>query len=81
LKLVADVAVGMLCEDEPLPPDTIQHNSAYRAIIEILFVALEVESDSQYDLYEVGEDLLNFDEEEQSGDQHQGTWEKLSSST
>lgn len=67
LKLVADVAVGMLCEDEPLPPDTIQHNSAYRAIIEILFVALEVESDSQYDLYEVGEDLLNFDEEEQSG--------------
>lgn len=64
LKLVADVAVGMLCEDEPLPPNTIQHNSAYRAIIEILFVALEVESDMQYDCGEVGEDLLNFDEEE-----------------
>ena len=68
LKLVADVAVGMLCEDEPLPPDTIQHNSAFRAIILILFTALEVESDMQWDnLNDVGEDLLKFDEEETSG--------------
>lgn len=66
LKLVADVAVGMLCEDEPLPPNTIQHNSAYRAIIEILFVALEVEGDMQYNCGEVGEDLLSFDEEERT---------------
>lgn len=62
LKLVADVAVGMLCEDEPLPPDTIQHNSAYRAIIEFLFTILSLENDSLNDIDydEVGEDLLKF---------------------
>lgn len=65
LKLVADVAIGMLCEDEPLPPDTIQHNSAYRAMIEVLFTALEVEIDMQYDYDDdVGEDLLYYDEED-----------------
>ena len=66
LKLVSDVAIGMLCKDEPLPPDTIQHNSAYRAIIEILFIALEVEMDMQwdYDEDEVGLDLLEYDKEE-----------------
>jgi len=65
LKLVADVAVGMLCEDEPLPPDTIQHNSAYRAIIEFLFTVLSLENDTLNDIDydDVGEDLLNFDEE------------------
>lgn len=66
LKLVADVAVGMLCEDEPLPPETIQHNAAYRAILEILFNALEVEIDMLDDYLEVGEDLLYFDEKERS---------------
>ena len=63
LKLVADVAVGMLCEDEPLPPNTIQHNSTFRAIIEILFVAIEVEIDTQSDYeYDIGEDLLIEDD-------------------
>mmetsp|Transcript_25410 Transcript_25410/g.39896 ORF Transcript_25410/g.39896 Transcript_25410/m.39896 type:complete len:479 (+) Transcript_25410:169-1605(+) len=66
LKLVADVAVGMLCEDEPLPPDTIQHNSTYRAIIDILFTALEVEIDTQFDFDDAGEDLLYYDEEDSS---------------
>eukprot|EP00985_Skeletonema_marinoi_P014818 scaffold7548_cov106-Skeletonema_marinoi.AAC.7 len=67
LKLVADVAIGTLCEDEPLPPDTIQHNSTFRAMIEILFTALSVESDTQYDHEDVGEDLLNYDETDEIG--------------
>mmetsp|Transcript_25137 Transcript_25137/g.50314 ORF Transcript_25137/g.50314 Transcript_25137/m.50314 type:complete len:239 (-) Transcript_25137:1081-1797(-) len=67
LKLVADVAIGTLCEDEPLPPDTIQHNSTLRAMIEILFTALSVESDTQYDHEDVGEDLLNYDETDEIG--------------
>ncbi|KAL7492695.1 hypothetical protein ACHAWT_001833 [Skeletonema menzelii] len=64
LTLIADVAVGMLCEDEPLPPDTIQHNSAYRAIIEFLFSALSWETDTLDDVGwdNVGEDLLGFDD-------------------
>ncbi|KAL7548070.1 hypothetical protein ACHAWF_011356 [Thalassiosira exigua] len=64
LKLVSEVMIGVLCEDEPLPPDTIQHNATYRALIHILFTELEVESDRQYDFEDVGEDLLNFDTEE-----------------
>jgi len=67
LKLVADVAIGMLCEDEPLPPDTIQHNSTYRAMIDVLFTALEIETDGQDDLYDVGDDLLYYDEEDRGG--------------
>mmetsp|Transcript_14573 Transcript_14573/g.24502 ORF Transcript_14573/g.24502 Transcript_14573/m.24502 type:complete len:487 (-) Transcript_14573:190-1650(-) len=67
LKLVADVAIGTLCEDEPLPPDTIQHNSTFRAMIEILFTALSVESDTQHDHEDVGEDLLNYDETDEIG--------------
>jgi len=66
LKLVADVAIGMLCEDEPLPPDTVQHNSTFRAIIQILFTALEVEVDTQDESGDVGEDLLNYDEADRS---------------
>ena len=64
MTLIADVAVGMLCEDEPLPPDTIQHNSAYRAIIEFLFSALSWETDTLDDVGwdNVGEDLLGFDD-------------------
>ena len=59
IKLVSEVMIGVLCENEPLPPNTIQHNAAYRALIETLFCELEIEEDTQYD-HGVGDDLLNF---------------------
>mmetsp|Transcript_14653 Transcript_14653/g.35339 ORF Transcript_14653/g.35339 Transcript_14653/m.35339 type:complete len:471 (+) Transcript_14653:87-1499(+) len=62
LALVREVMIGVLCEDEPLPPDTIQHNATYRAMIEILFSNLEVEMDMQWDCGDVGDDLLEYDE-------------------
>uniref|UniRef100_A0A7S2MWX3 MYND-type domain-containing protein n=1 Tax=Helicotheca tamesis TaxID=374047 RepID=A0A7S2MWX3_9STRA len=57
VKLVSEVMIGVLCEKEPLPPNTIQHNATYRALIQILFTELEVENDFQWDLEDVGEDL------------------------
>lgn len=62
LRLVREVMIGVLCAGEPLPPNTIQHNATYHALIETLFCELTVESDTQYDSEEVGEDLLRFDE-------------------
>ena len=66
LKLVSEVMIGVLCENEPLPPDTIQHNATYRALIEILFSNLIVETDTQDDMLgdDVREELLNYDEED-----------------
>ena len=64
LKLVSEVMIGVLCENEPLPPDTIQHNATYRALIEILFTNLIVEIDLQDDMDDVREGLLNHDEED-----------------
>ena len=57
LSLVADVARGLLCPGEPLPPETIQHYAAYLAIVATLNVELEVEMDDRYNR-EVGEDLI-----------------------
>eukprot|EP00546_Thalassionema_frauenfeldii_P013307 CAMPEP_0178927822 /NCGR_PEP_ID=MMETSP0786-20121207/19461_1 /TAXON_ID=186022 /ORGANISM="Thalassionema frauenfeldii, Strain CCMP 1798" /LENGTH=473 /DNA_ID=CAMNT_0020603417 /DNA_START=8 /DNA_END=1425 /DNA_ORIENTATION=+ len=63
LNLVKQVMIGVLCEKEPLPPNTIQHTATYRALIEVLFSQLDVESDMQYEMDDVGQDFLNFDEE------------------
>ena len=30
LRLVGEVMIGVLCEEEPLPPNTIQHNATFR---------------------------------------------------
>jgi len=61
LRLVGEVLVGVICEEEPLPPDTIQHNATFRALIHYLFVKLEVEIDTQGELSDVGEDLFVHD--------------------
>lgn len=36
IHLVGQVCVGVLCPDEPLPPNTIQLNATYRAMIDFL---------------------------------------------
>jgi hypothetical protein len=33
LQLVSEVMVGLLCPDEPLPPETIQHYTTYQALV------------------------------------------------
>jgi len=66
LKLVSDVMIGVLCEKEPFPPNTVQHNATYRALIETLFTELEVEFDEQYMRGDIGEDILNYDQEDSS---------------
>lgn len=61
LSLTKDVMIGALCENEPMFPDTIQHNATYYGLIKVLYTELEVEidqaaMDDHYD--ELGEDLL-----------------------
>lgn len=58
LSLIKDVAVGLLCEDEPLPPETIQHFAAYRAMVMMIKVEIEVELDVCMDMEDIGEDLM-----------------------
>lgn len=65
IQLVSDVCVGVLCESEPLPPDTIQHNATYRAVIETLLTELLVEIDTQGD-HEIGDDLWLLSDETKS---------------
>jgi hypothetical protein len=36
LQLVHEVMVGLLCPDEPLPPETIQHYTAYASLVATL---------------------------------------------
>lgn len=57
IALVAQVAVGLLCPNEPLPPPTLQHVAAYHGVIDFIKSELELE---MFDVYnrEVGEDLL-----------------------
>lgn len=60
LNLTKEVMVGVLCEGEPMFPDTIQHNATYCALIKILYIQLEIELDEarMTDMFDVGEDLL-----------------------
>jgi hypothetical protein len=58
LKLVHEVMVGLLCPDEPLPPETIQHYTTYLALVAIIHIEIIVELDSVDD-DEVGDDLLD----------------------
>lgn len=58
LSLVKDVMIGALCEDEPMFPDTIQHNAAYLGLIHILHIQIDVEIDMDGD-YSVGDDFLD----------------------
>jgi hypothetical protein len=43
LQLVHEVMVGLLCPDEPLPPETIQHYTTYLALIATIQTAIQVE--------------------------------------
>lgn len=63
LTLVKDLMIGVLCENEPLPPDTIQHNATHFALIQTLFYILAGEDDMQWEIAGVGRDLLNHDYE------------------
>jgi hypothetical protein len=57
--------VGLLCEDEPLPPDTIQHYAAYYGIVVTIETRLEIEMDDIY-AHGVGEDLFPDEQERQA---------------
>jgi hypothetical protein len=60
LKLVHEVMVGLLCLDEPLPPETIQHYTAYLALVATIRTEIEVEIDNIcIDAGSVGDDLLD----------------------
>lgn len=58
LSLVKDVMIGALCEDEPMFPDTIQHNAAYLGLIYVLHAEIDVEIDEECD-YPVGDDFID----------------------
>jgi hypothetical protein len=58
IQLVHEVMVGLLCPDEPLPPETIQHYATYLALVTTIKIEIETELDSVNDV-EVGHDLLD----------------------
>jgi hypothetical protein len=59
LQLVREVMVGLLCPDEPLPPETIQHYTAYLALIASIRTGIQAEiGTDEYDGL-VGDDLLD----------------------
>lgn len=55
--LVKDVAVDLWCAEEPLPPESIQHYAAYRALIAYLKFWIGYEIDSACWHNGIGEDL------------------------
>jgi hypothetical protein len=58
LQLVHEVMVGLLCPDEPLPPETIQHYTTYLALVATIRSNIEIELDMCGDAESVGDDLL-----------------------
>ena len=65
VQLVRQVMVGLICPNEPLPPNTIQHYATFRAIVETLKTEIEVELDMQWDFDNVGEDLRLDDDNDE----------------
>jgi hypothetical protein len=59
IQLVHEVMVGLLCPDEPLPPETIQHYTTYLALISIIQLEIAVELDTVQETESVGDDLLH----------------------
>lgn len=55
--LVREVMIGLLCENEPLPPPTIHHYATFCAIIETMLTEVEVEIDFQAENPDVPSDL------------------------
>lgn len=62
LSLVKEVLIGLVCPDEPLPPDTIQHGATYAAMLEVLFVQIEIEDDMAHDA-DLRDELFNVGKE------------------
>jgi hypothetical protein len=58
IHLLSEIAVGLLCLEEPLPPDTIQHYTAYLAVWERLSTELSKECDIDLDM--LADDLTEF---------------------
>ena len=59
IQLVREVMVGLLCPDEPLPPETSQHYSTYLALVATIRTGIdnEIYTDDEDGL--VGDDLLD----------------------
>ena len=61
LSLVREVMIGVLCENEPMFPNTIQHHAAVVALCEILCENIRREIKYVASIYTVGPDLLFVD--------------------
>jgi hypothetical protein len=60
LQLVQEVMVGLLCPDEPLPPETIQHYATYLALVATIVTQIEYEITVVLQYTElIGDDLLD----------------------
>jgi hypothetical protein len=59
LQLVREVMVGLLCPDEPLPPETIQHYATYLALVAIIRNETEFEIQGVDAFESIGDDLLD----------------------
>jgi hypothetical protein len=60
LQLVQEVMVGLLCPDEPLPPETIQHYATYLSLIATIVTQIEYEIIVVLQYTElIGDDLLD----------------------
>lgn len=57
--LVSKLAVGLLCEEEPLPPQTIEYAAAYAGVVATILCELEVEIDTCGDI-DIGQDLIEL---------------------
>jgi len=77
LKLVSEVAVGLLVPKEPLPPDTFQHYAAFLGVVDCIRNGLVMEMESVYDGC-VGEDFVEeyYEKRTQSGSQRTRTPEE-----
>lgn len=64
IHLVRDLATGLLCEDEPMPPSTLQHLAAHHGLMEYLITQIIVEVESAFCFSDdVREELFNVPEE------------------
>lgn len=63
VKLVRDVMIGLLCENEPLPPNTVQHSCAHLAIVATIVTQIEVEVDMAGNFDDIRKELLELDED------------------
>jgi hypothetical protein len=51
--------VGLVCPDESLPPETIQHYASYLALVSIIRTGIHLEIDTDDEDGLIGDDLLD----------------------